>query len=47
MLEDFPGKTEGDLYLWVLAHQHYLAQTEGQPLQSPAEAARDFIEEQD
>ena len=47
VLEDFPGKTEGDLYLWVLDHQHYLAQTEGQPLQSPAEAARDFIEEQD
>lgn len=47
VLDDFPGKTEGDLYLWVLDHQHYLAQTEGQPLQSPAEAARDFIEEQD
>lgn len=47
VLEDFPGKTEGDLYLWVLDHQHYLAQTEGQPLQPPAEAARDFIEEQD
>lgn len=47
VLDDFPGKTEGDLYLWVLDHQHYLAQTEGQPLQPPAEAARDFIEEQD
>ncbi len=47
ILRDFPGKTEGDLYLWVLDHQHYLAQREGQPLQPPAEAARDFIEEQD
>jgi hypothetical protein len=47
VLEDFPGKTEGDLYLWVLDHQHYLTQTEGQPLQPPEAAARDFIEEQE
>jgi hypothetical protein len=45
ILKDFPGKTEGDLYLWVLDHQHYLAESEGQPLQPPAEAARDFIED--
>ena len=45
VLKDFPGKTEGDLYLWVLDHQHYLAQSEGQPLQPPADAARDFIED--
>ena len=25
ILKEFPGKTEGDLYLWVLDHQHYLA----------------------
>jgi hypothetical protein len=24
ILKEFPGKTEGDLYLWVLDHQHYL-----------------------
>jgi hypothetical protein len=47
ILKDFPGKTEGDLYLWVLDHQHYLAEEEGQPLQSPEEAARDYIEEAD
>lgn len=47
VLEDFPGKTEGDLYLWVLDHQHYLAKSEGQPLQPPEDAARDFIEEQE
>ncbi len=47
VLEDFPGKTEGDLYLWVLDHQHYLAKSEGQPLQPPEAAARDFIEEQE
>jgi hypothetical protein len=45
ILKEFPGKTEGDLYLWTLDHQHYLAEQEGQPLQPPDEAAREFIEE--
>lgn len=45
ILKDFPDKTEGDLYLWVLDHQHYLEQEEGQPLQPPQEAARQFIQE--
>lgn len=45
ILKDFPDKTEGDLYLWVLDHQHYLEQEEGQPLQPPQEAARQFLEE--
>jgi hypothetical protein len=44
ILKDFPGKTEGDLYLWVLDHQHYLAEEEGVPLQPPEEAARTFLE---
>jgi hypothetical protein len=43
ILKDFPDKTEGDLYLWVLDHQHYLEQEEGLPLQPPAEAARNFL----
>ncbi|MBI5935349.1 MAG: hypothetical protein HY867_16730 [Chloroflexi bacterium] len=47
ILKDFPGKTEGDLYLWTLDHQHYLAEQEGQPLQPPSEAAQEFIEEVD
>jgi hypothetical protein len=47
ILKDFPGKTEGDLYLWVLDHQRYLAEQEGQSLQSPEAAARGFIESQD
>jgi hypothetical protein len=47
ILKEFPGKTEGDLYLWVLDHQHYLAEEEGQPLQAPEEAAKDYIEETD
>jgi hypothetical protein len=45
ILKDFPGKTEGDLYLWVLDHQRYLADEEGQSLRPPEEAAREFIEE--
>jgi hypothetical protein len=45
ILKDFPGKTEGDLYLWVLDHQRYLADEEGQSLQPPEDAAREFIEE--
>jgi len=45
LLEDFPGKTEGDLYMWTLDHQHYLYQEEGQPLQPPETAAKQFIEE--
>lgn len=44
ILKEFPGKTEGDLYLWVLDHQHYLEQEEGLPLQPPEEAARNFLD---
>lgn len=43
LLDEFPGKTEADLYLWVLDHQHYLASEHGQPLQAPEQAALTFI----
>jgi len=43
IIKEFPEKTQGDLYLWVLDHQHYLESEEGIPLQSPEEAARDFF----
>jgi len=26
ILENFPGRTEADLYLWVIEHRHYLAE---------------------
>lgn len=42
ILKEFPTKTEGDLYLWVLDHQQYLVK-EGSPLQPPEDAARTFI----
>jgi hypothetical protein len=43
VLRDFPGKTEGDLYLWVLDRQRELS-TKGRALMPPARAARDFID---
>ena len=45
ILKEFPDKTEGDLYLWVLDHQHYLQSEEGLPLQPPQDAARVFFED--
>lgn len=47
ILKDFKDKTESDLYLWTLDHQHYLIQETGQALQPPEEAARQFIEEKE
>jgi hypothetical protein len=45
ILSEFPSKTEGDLYLWVLDHQRYLVE-EGETLLPPEAAARNFIEEE-
>jgi hypothetical protein len=47
ILKEFPNKTEGDLYLWVLDHQHYLVSEEGETLQPPVDAARKFLEVKD
>jgi len=46
ILEEFPRKTEGDLYLWVLDHQRMLSD-QGEDLQRPEDAARGFIEDKD
>jgi len=46
ILEEFPRKTEGDLYLWVLDHQRMLAE-QGEELQPPEDAARGFIEDKE
>ncbi len=43
VLKDFPNKSESDLYLWVLDHQHYLTEAFGQPLLPPQEAAKKFF----
>ncbi len=42
ILSEFPNKTEGDLYLWVLDHQRYLAEEQGETLLPPEEAAFTF-----
>jgi hypothetical protein len=47
ILEEFPEKSEGDLYLWVLDHQAYLNEEEGRDLQPPADAAWDFVQDTD
>ncbi len=44
ILEDFTGRTEADLYLWIIDHHYYLSQCYGCEL-SPAEAAADFDEQ--
>ncbi|HSL31708.1 MAG TPA: hypothetical protein VK900_21075 [Anaerolineales bacterium] len=46
ILKEFPGRTEGDLYLWVLDHQHYLEAEQGLPLQPPEDAARTFVDDE-
>ena len=43
ILKYFPDKTEGDVYMWTLDHQHYLSKEQGKPLQPPHEAARKFV----
>lgn len=47
VLREFPGRTEGDLYLWVLDRQQYLAEAEGQRLETPEDAAREFLEDRE
>ena len=43
ILKAFPDKTEGDMYMWTLDHQHYLSSEKGEPLRPPHEAARKFV----
>ena len=42
VLEEFPGRTEGDLYLWVLDHQQFL-HDHGKELSPPEEAAEVYV----
>lgn len=41
LLRDFPGRTEADLYLWVMDHRYFLAQELGVDL-GPEGAARSY-----
>lgn len=42
-LDAFPGRTESDLYLWIIDHLHYLREQVG-PQIGPQEATADFTE---
>jgi hypothetical protein len=45
ILDHFPGRTEADLYLWIIEHRHYLGERYGQevPLeQAAAEFSKEF-----
>ena len=44
ILELFPGRTEADLYLWLIEHQHYLSEETGTEVPWQ-EAAADFSAE--
>jgi len=43
VLADFPGRTEADLYLWIIDHQHYLREQLGPGVKAEA-AAQHFAE---
>jgi hypothetical protein len=43
VLEEFPGRTEGDLYLWVLDREQFL-HDHGHGMASPEEAAEAFLQ---
>lgn len=45
ILKNFPNRTEGDVYMWILDHQHYLVEKRGEPLRPPHEAARKFVKQ--
>lgn len=46
VLEEFPGRTEGDLYLWVLDRQQFL-HDHGKDLLPPEAAAEDYLQRLD
>jgi hypothetical protein len=46
ILREFPGRTEGDLYIWVLDHQEFL-HDQGQELAPPERAAEQYVERLD
>jgi hypothetical protein len=41
VLDKFPGRTEADLYLWIMDHRYYLSQQDGRDV-GATEAAEDF-----
>jgi hypothetical protein len=43
ILEEFPGRSATDLYLWIMDHLHYLRSQPGGERAQPADAAEDFV----
>ncbi|MBC7264564.1 MAG: DUF4032 domain-containing protein [Chloroflexi bacterium] len=43
VLSQFPGRTEADLYLWIMDHRYYLSETYGADV-GAEEAIRDYAE---
>jgi Domain of unknown function (DUF4032) len=41
ILKEFPGRTEADLYLWIIDHKHFLREESGSEV-SPDAAAADY-----
>lgn len=46
ILKAFPGKTEADLYIWVMDHQHFLHE-QGKDLSPPEIAAAQYLQRLD
>jgi len=44
ILEELPGRTATDLYLWTMDHLHFLRSQEGGAEAGPGKAAQDLIE---
>jgi hypothetical protein len=44
ILQDLPGRTATDFYLWTMDHLHFLNRQDGGNPTDPSEAAQDFIE---
>jgi hypothetical protein len=45
LLRAFPGRTEGDFYLWVMDHRHYLVSQGKADLIEPGRAAEEFVQQ--
>jgi hypothetical protein len=44
ILDELPGRTPTDVYLWVMDHLHFLRRRPGMESAGPQQAAEDFIE---
>jgi hypothetical protein len=47
IVEDIPGRTSADLYLWIMDHLHFLRHRPGFEDAEPEDAAMDFLDKLD